>query len=91
MIFKNKVNLLCDSASVVLNGNNIDYVNETKYLNVILNSSMKTSSDVVRQTRKFYVQGNMFLCHFCHCINDEHVRYSSHFILICTVALFDFI
>ena len=28
-------------------------LHETKYLGVIINSSMKTSSDVVRQTRKF--------------------------------------
>ena len=40
---------------------------ETKYLGVIINSSMKTSSDVVRQTRKFYAQANMLLCNFRYC------------------------
>ena len=34
---------------VVLSGNNIDFVHETKYLGLIINSSMNTSSDVVRQ------------------------------------------
>ena len=41
-----------------------------KYLCVIINSSMKTSSDVVRQTRKFYAQPNMKLCNFRYCTND---------------------
>ena len=51
MLFKSKMNKLCDNVSVVLSGNNIDFVHETKYLGVIINSSMKTSSDVVHQTR----------------------------------------
>ena len=54
MFFKSKSNKLCGSGSVGLSGNNINFVHETKYLGVIINSSMKTSSDVVRQTRKFY-------------------------------------
>ena len=47
------MNKLCDNVPVVLSGNNIDFVHETKYLGVIRNSSMKTSSDVVRQTVNF--------------------------------------
>ena len=70
MIFKSKMNELCDSFFVELNGNNIDFVHETKYLGVIINSSMKTSSDVVRQTRKFYAQTNMLLRNFRYCTND---------------------
>ena len=31
---------------------------------------MKTSSDVVRQTRKFYAQTNMLLRNFRYCTND---------------------
>ena len=54
----------------MLSGNNIDFVHETKYLGVILNSSMKTSSDVVRQTRNFYAQTNMLLRNFRYCTND---------------------
>ena len=53
MFFKSKMNKLYDNVPVVLSGNNIDFVHETKYLGAIINSSMKTSSDVVRQTRKF--------------------------------------
>ena len=54
---------LCANVSVVLSGNNIDFVHETKSLGVIINSSMKTSSDVVRQTRKFYAQANRSVSH----------------------------
>ena len=57
-VFKSKMNKLCDNVPVVLTSNNIDFVHETKYLGMIINSSMKTSSDVC-QTRKFYVSANM--------------------------------
>ena len=62
MFFKSKMNKLCNNVPVVLSGNTIDFVHETKYLGVIINSSMKTSSDVVRQTRKFYAQTNICYC-----------------------------
>ena len=70
MFFKSKMNKLCDNVPVVLSGNNIDFVHKTKYLGVIINSSMKTSSDVVRQTRKFYEQTNMLLRNFRYCTNS---------------------
>ena len=70
MFFKSKMNKLCDNVPVVLSGNNIDIVHETKYLGVIINSSMKTSSDVVRQTRKLYAQTNMLLRNFRYYTND---------------------
>ena len=69
MFFKSKMNKLCDNVPVVLIGNNIDFVHETKYLGVIIISSMKTSSDIVRQTRKFYAQTNMLQCDFRYCIS----------------------
>ena len=64
MFFKSKMNKLCDNVPVVLSGNNMDFVHETKYLGVIINSSMKTSSDIVCQTRKFYAQTKMLLRNF---------------------------
>ena len=70
MFFKSKMNKLCDNVPVVLRGNNIDFVHETKYLGVIINSNKKTSSDVVRQTRKFYAQTSMLLRNFRYCTND---------------------
>ena len=63
------MNKLCDNVSVVLSGNNIDFGHETKYLGVITNSSMKTSSDVVRQARKFHAQANMLQRNFLYCTN----------------------
>ena len=70
MFIKSKMNKLCDNVLVVLSGNNIDFVHATKYLGVIINSSKKTSSDDVRQTRKFYAQSNMLLRNFRYCTND---------------------
>ena len=64
MFFKSSVNKHCDYANVYLSGNHIDFVQEVKYLGVLLNSSMKTSIDVSRQTRKFYAQANMLLRNF---------------------------
>ena len=70
MPFKSKMNKLCYNVLVVLSGNNINFVHETKYLGVIINSSTKTSTDVVRQTRTFYAQTNMLLRSFRYCTND---------------------
>ena len=69
MFFKSKMNKLCDNVPVVLSGNTIDFVHETKYLGVIINSNMKTPSDVVRQTRKFHAQTNMLPRNFRYCTN----------------------
>ena len=88
MFFKSKMNKFCDNVPVVLSGNTIDFVHETKYLGVIINSSMKTSSAVVCQTRKFMHK------QICYCAVSviapmmQNVRYSSHFVPTCTVALF---
>ena len=88
MFFKSKRNKLCHNVPVVLSGNTIDFVHETKYLGVIINSSMKTSSDVVRQTRKFYTQTNMLLHNFRYCTNDVKCTLFKSFCVICTVVLF---
>ena len=37
----------------MLSGKNIDFVQETKYLGVIINTSMKTSSGISRQNVNF--------------------------------------
>ena len=45
---------------VIYLGNSIcDFVKEVKYLGVMIHSSMKTTIDVARQTRKFYLQANL--------------------------------
>ena len=62
MFFKSEVNKKCDNTDMILSGKAIDFVQETKYLGVILNSQLKTSVDVSRQTRKFYAQASMKNC-----------------------------
>ena len=53
---------------VIYLGNSIwEFVKELKYhLGVIIPSSMKTTIDVARQTRKFYLQANLLLRNFRH-------------------------
>ena len=68
--FKCTVNKHCDNSTVFLSGNQIDFVQEVKYLGVLLNPSMKTSIDVSRQTRKFYAQANMLLHNFRYCSKE---------------------
>ena len=70
MFFKCTVNKHCDNSTVFLSGNQIDFVQEVKYLGVLLNPSMKTSIDVSRQARKFYAQANMLLRNFRYCSNE---------------------
>ena len=70
MFFKSSTTKHCDYANVYLSGNHIDFVQEVKYLGILLISSMKTSIDVSRQTRKFYAQSNMLLRNFRYCGRD---------------------
>ena len=52
-------------------GNSVcQFVKEVKYLGVMIHSSMKTTIDVARQTRKFYMQANLLLRNFRYCSND---------------------
>ena len=46
MFFKSEVNKKCDNTDMFLSGKATDFVQETKYLGVILNSQLKTSVDV---------------------------------------------
>ena len=66
--------LSTNNSTVILSGNQIDFVQEVKYLGVLLNPSMKTSIDVSRQTRKFYGQANMLLRNFRYCSNEVKCR-----------------
>jgi hypothetical protein len=53
--------------SVFLNGNNIGYVDNVKYLGVILNKSLDESQDIKRQLRSLYASANTILLKFAHC------------------------
>ena len=80
MFFKCTVNKHCDNTTVFLSGNHIDFVQEVKYLGVLLNSSMKTSIDVLRQTRKFYK--HMLLRNLRYCSNEVKTLMTISIILI---------
>ena len=70
MFFKCTVNKHCDNSIVFLSGSYIDFVQDVKYLGVLLNSCMKTSIDVSRQTRKFCAEANMLLRNYWYCGNE---------------------
>ena len=70
MFFKSAVNRTCDTTNLCLSSKAIDFVQETKYLGVMLNSQLKARIKVSRQTRKFYAQANMLLRNFRYCSVD---------------------
>ena len=64
------INKLCGLPVLYLGYCVCQFVKEFKYLGVIVHSSMKTTIDVARQTRKFYMQANLLLRNFRHCADD---------------------
>ena len=70
MFFESAVNRKCDITDLFLYSKAIDFVQETKYLGIMLNSQLKMSIDVSRQTRKFYARANMLLRNFRYCSVD---------------------
>ena len=79
MFFKCTVNKHCDNSTVFLSGNQIDFVQEVKYLGGLLNPSMKKSLDVSRQTQKFYEQADMLLRNFWFCSNKVKCSFFKSF------------
>ena len=52
----------------IILGNHIcEFAKEVKYLGVMVHSSMNTTIDVARQTRKFSLLANLLLRNFRHC------------------------
>ena len=88
MFFKSEVNKKCDNTDMFLSGKAIDFVQETKYLGVIVNSQLKTLVDVSRQTRKFYAQANMLLRNFRYCPMMSSVCCLDHIAPTCTAVLY---
>ena len=67
MYFSTSMNKHCGCLVIYLGNSICDFVKEVKYLGVMIHSSMKTTIDVARQTRKFYLQANLLLRSFRHC------------------------
>ena len=70
MYFSTSINKHCGLPVIYLGNCECQFVNEVKYLGVIIHSSMKTTIDVTRQTKKFYMQANLLLRNFRHCSDD---------------------
>ena len=88
MCFKSSANKDCDYANIYLSGNHIDFLQEVKYLGVLLNSSMKTSIDISRQTPTFYAQANMLLRNLSFC--DKEVKCMLFYIILHQYVLLPF-
>ena len=70
MYFSTSINKHCGLPVIYLGNCECQFVNEVKYLGFMIHSSMKTTIDVTRQTKKFYMQANLLLCNFRHCSDD---------------------
>ena len=75
---------------VIYLGNSV-YINLFKKcsrlrISVIIHSTMKTTIDVARQTRKFYLQANLLLRNFRHCSDDVKSALFRHTLLISIVV-----
>ena len=68
--FSTAMNKHCGCPVIYLRNSVRQYVQKVKYLWVFLYSTMKTTLDVARQTRKFYLQANLLLHNFKHCSDD---------------------
>ena len=68
MYFSISMNKHCGCPVIYLGNSKLCvFVKEVKYLGVMIHSTMKTTIDVARQTRKFYLQANLLLRNFRHC------------------------
>ena len=70
MYFGIDINKHCGLSVIYLSNCVCQFVKEVKYLDVMIHSSMKTTIDVARQTRKFYMQANLLLRNFRYCSDD---------------------
>ena len=66
MYFSTSMNKHCGCPVIYLGNSICEFVKEVKYLGVMIHSSMKTTIDVARQIRKFYLQANLLLRNFRH-------------------------
>ena len=70
MYFSIDINKHCGLPIIYLGNSVCQFVKEVKYLGVMIHSSLKTTIDVARQTRKFYMQANLLLRNFRYCSDD---------------------
>ena len=80
------MNTHCGCLVIYLDNSICVFVKEVKYLGVMIHSSMKTTIDVARQTRKFYLRANLLLRNFRHCSDQVNVFYFRRMAPIYTVV-----
>ena len=74
MYFSTSMNKHCRLSVKYLGKCECQVVKEVKYLGVMIHSSIKTTNNVITQTRKFYVKTNLLLRNFRYCSNE--LKYS---------------
>ena len=67
LFFRSSVKKSCALPKIFICDTICEFSNEVKYLRVMISSSMKTTIDVIRQTRTFYVRVNLLIRNFRHC------------------------
>ena len=68
--FSTSINKHCVLPVIYLGNCECQFDKEVAYLGVMIHSSIKTTIDVNRQTRKFYMQANLLMRNFRHCSDD---------------------
>ena len=64
MFFRSSVNKQCGLANILISGTMCEFANKVKYVSVMINSSLKTTIDLKRQTRNFYSRDNLLIRNF---------------------------
>ena len=59
MYLSTSMNKHCGCPVIYLGNSICEFVKAIKYLGVMIYSSMKTTIDIAKQTRKFYLQANL--------------------------------
>ena len=67
MFFRSSVNKQCGLSDIFISGTICEFANEVKDLGVMINSSIKTTIDVQRQTRISYARANLQIRNFRYC------------------------
>ena len=70
LFFRSSVNKQCGLSDIFISGTICEFVNEVKYLGVMIKSSFKTIIDVRRQTHNFHARANLLIRNFRYCTDN---------------------
>ena len=66
--------------SVRLDSNILEYISQTKYLGIMLNTNAQDDEDMLRQVRTLYIRPNKLLCTLHYCSIDVKLKlFKSYF------------